>query len=68
MNNHRIRKQNKTKLCPAGRQSFSYSNPWPEVFGCYDIKKDVDTNILDMFENIQAIENGFVKVSSNDFS
>ena len=32
------------------------------------MKKDVDLNILDMFENTRATENDFVMGSSNEFS
>lgn len=39
-----------------------------EVFDCCDMKKDLDFNILHMFENIHANENDFVMGSSNEFS
>lgn len=62
-NNHKYKTKHTLSF---GSLSFLYRNP--EVFGFSDMKKDVDLNILDMFENTRATENDFVIGSSNEFS
>jgi hypothetical protein len=63
-NNHRIRKQN--TLCPSDRPLILYN--YPELFGCCDMKMEVDMDVLDMCEDIQAVENDFEMGSSDEFS